>query len=222
MRAVSRPVLAAAIGCLLAWQAGAEAGEIKGKVDVKRRSSGYNPGKAYGHGGAFEKPEPKPEFTEAQNVVIYVEMKDSTLFTRSDTRPKLIQRAKTFIPPVLPVLLGTTVDFPNEDAIYHNVFSYSRPKRFDLGRYPTGSSRSVTFDKPGLVKVACEIHKDMVAYILVLETPYFAVPGRDGQFAMPDLPSGHCRVHVWHPDLPAQVVEVFIPKMGALELNFIL
>ena len=212
------------IGLLLVCTGALEAGELRGKVEVRTHVSSPegNPGMAYGHGGMFEKPEPKPAFTEAQSVIIYVEGRDSVSHAPPQSHPQMVQRAKTFIPPVLPVLIGTTVDFPNEDKIYHNVFSYSKPKKFDLGRYPTGSSKSVMFDKPGLVKVFCEIHKDMVAYVLVLETPFFAVPNPAGDFDLPDLPVGQYRVHIWHPALPPQVQDVFVPKSGAVEVNFIL
>ncbi len=205
----------------------AGAGEVRGRVEVRSRvsDSGGSPSSAYGHGGAFEaRAEPRPDFSEAQSVVLYVEVKGFSTPSPPAAHPQLVQRAKTFIPPVLPVLVGTTVDFPNEDKIYHNVFSYGSVKRFDLGRYPTGSSRSVTFDKPGLVKVFCEIHKDMAAYILVLETPFFAVPDREGEFVLRDLPPGRHLIKVWHPypALPHREKEVVVPESGVVEVDFVL
>ncbi len=224
MRSGWRTTVVCGVGCVLFLGGEVRAGELRGRVEVRNHISGReeNPGIAYGHGGAFEKPVPKPVFTEAQNVIIYAEGRDTIAHAPPRHHPQMVQRAKTFIPPVLPVLVGTTVDFPNEDKIYHNVFSLTRTKKFDLGRYPTGASKSVTFDKPGVVKVYCEIHKDMVAYIMVLKTPFFAVPEPDGAFALQDLPSGHYRVHVWHPALPLQVQDVFIPVSGGPEIRFVL
>ena len=87
-----------------------------------------------------------------------------------------------FAPHVLPVRVGSVVRFPNLDPFFHNVFSYSKPKRFDLGKYPTGHSRSVRFTSPGVIQVFCEIHEFMSAYILVLAHSYFAMPASDGRF----------------------------------------
>src|SRR5215831_15090682 len=114
-----------------------------------------------------------------------------SLLARTAGTPRLVQRDQSFDPRVLAVAVGTTVEFPNADPIFHNVFSVSPVKRFDLGRYPKGHSKRVTFDKPGLVNVYCEIHTNMAAYVLVLPHHAFAQPGADGAFALPDLPPGH-------------------------------
>jgi len=91
-----------------------------------------------------------------------------------------------------------SVEFPNGDPIFHNVFSLSKPASFDLGRYPKGSSRSVRFDKPGMVKVFCHIHSDMSAVIVVLDNPYFATPDRHGRYSIDGLPPGEYTVVGWH------------------------
>lgn len=106
---------------------------------------------------------------------------------------------KQFIPEVLPVLVGTTVEFPNNDIVYHNVFSLFKAKPFDLGIYEQGGSKSVTFDQSGLVKVYCNIHSQMVAYVLVLENPYFTITDREGRFMIPDVPEGAATVRTWYP-----------------------
>ena len=116
-------------------------------------------------------------------------------FSRAAVRVQINRR---FVPELLPVTIGTTVDFPNFDPFFHNAFSYSKTKKFDLGRYPTGKSRSVTFDKPGAVRVFCEIHSDMNCIILVLETPYFAYPDAEGRFKIENVPEGEYFVKVWH------------------------
>jgi len=119
------------------------------------------------------------------------------------------QRGETFIPHVLAIRTGTTVNFPNSDHIYHNVFSLSQPARFDLGRYPTGQSKAVRFDRPGGVRVFCEIHSHMSAFILVFDHPYFTLTGPDGTFSLEGIPPGTHDVRAWNEgDLsdPARVV----------------
>ncbi len=112
--------------------------------------------------------------------------------------PRVVQFNRRFIPEVLPVVAGTTIDVPNFDPFFHNAFSYSKTKKFDLGRYPTGKSRSVTFDKPGPVRVFCEIHSDMNCVILVLENPYFAYPDAEGRFKIENVPEGEYLLKIWH------------------------
>ena len=102
----------------------------------------------------------------------------------------------------LAVPVGATVEFPNLDPFFHNVFSYSKTKRFDLGRYPAGNSESVTFDKPGIVSIFCEIHYSMRAYVHVLDTPYFAVSDDERHFEIDDVEPGEYVLHVWQENLP--------------------
>ncbi len=104
---------------------------------------------------------------------------------------------KQFQPRILTVTQGTTVEFPNDDTILHNVFSLSGKNRFDLGLYRRGDSKKTTLDHPGIVQIFCNVHHSMVAYILVLDTPFFATPGRDGRFNLPGLP-GKGKLVAWH------------------------
>jgi plastocyanin len=134
-------------------------------------------------------------------------------------RAELRQRHQEFVPRVLPITVGSTVDFPNDDPFYHNVFSYSSAKRFDLGRYGKGKSSAQTFDHPGLVKVFCDIHSDMAAYVVVLETSYYASPVADGGFVIRDVPPGDYTVTSWHPDLGEWSGEVAVPAEGAAALD---
>ncbi len=124
------------------------------------------------------------------------------------------QRDQSFVPRVVSVPVGTEVDFPNQDPIYHNVFSVSPPARFDLGKYPKGQSRRVRMVKPGLVKVFCDIHADMAAFILVLPNRAFARPAEDGSYRLPDLPPGRYTLSWWHPDFPGGSREVTVPASG--------
>ncbi len=111
--------------------------------------------------------------------------------------PQISQKNKTFIPDVLPIVVGQSVRFTNEDNIIHNVFSTSKARTFDLGKPRVGESRSVSFDQTGLVDVYCDIHEQMVATILVLPNRAFAVTGPDGHFALSGIPPGHYSIFAW-------------------------
>jgi len=128
--------------------------------------------------------------------------------------PKLAQHDQTFVPRVQIVVVGGSVNFPNEDPIYHNVFSVSPVKRFDLGKYPRGQSRRVTFPKAGVINVYCDIHADMSAFIVVVPNRAFTRPDAEGRFALPELPEGRYTVHAWHPDRPETRAELQVPASG--------
>jgi hypothetical protein len=134
---------------------------------------------------------------EIKNVVVY--LKDAAFRGPLPlTRGELRQEHETFVPHVLVVTRGSTVDFPNDDPIFHNVFSLSSAATFDLRRYPRGESRSRTFPTAGIVKVYCNIHSHMSATILVMDHPYFAIPNADGSFELSNVPVGEYTVVGWH------------------------
>ena len=115
------------------------------------------------------------------------------------TKPRvvLLQKNKTFEPHLLVIPVGSEVDFPNHDPFFHNVFSLFEGKRFDLGLYESGSTRSIRFDRAGVSYLFCNIHSDMSAVIVTLDTPYYAISDRAGQVAIPDVPAGRYTLHVW-------------------------
>ncbi len=113
-------------------------------------------------------------------------------------RAEMTQRNKRFTPHILPIAVGTTVDFPNFDPIYHNAFSNFDGQIFDVGLYPPGTTRSVLFRREGIVRVFCEIHSTMSAVIVVLRSPYFTTSNKTGEFSIANLPSGSYRLHVFH------------------------
>ena len=113
------------------------------------------------------------------------------------THATMLQKGKTFMPHVLPVMAGTTVDFPNSDPIFHNAFSSYSGQIFDVGLYPPGTSRSVRFTRPGVLRVFCNIHPAMSAIMLVLTTPYFVKTAKNGAFEM-DVPPGEYELSVFH------------------------
>jgi plastocyanin len=112
---------------------------------------------------------------------------------------RMTQKELTFLPSLLPVQAGTRVEFPNLDDTYHNIFSYSVPKRFDLGRYRPDEKPvpSQTFDLPGLVTLRCDIHEHMRGLILVLATPHFAMTDAEGRFRLGGLPAGNYTLKAW-------------------------
>jgi plastocyanin len=146
-----------------------------------------------------------------RDVVVYLEGPNAHIGPGPGAgKPQLKQINQAFDPHVLGVSVGTTVDFPNGDLVYHNVFSYSKAKKFDLGYYGKGKSKTVTFDKPGVVQVFCDIHSTMSAYVLVVDTPFVTQPDENGAFQFPDLPDGTYTLRVWHPDLGDRSVKVTV------------
>jgi plastocyanin len=117
---------------------------------------------------------------------------------RPSGHAQILQKNKTFSPHILVVTTGTTVDFPNNDPIFHNAFSNFEGKVFDIGLYPPGTSRSVRLDRPGVVRVFCNIHPTMSAVIAVVSTPYFATSRKDGRFQIANVPPGEYTLHVMH------------------------
>jgi len=125
---------------------------------------------------------------------------DAQAKTEADPGPAhIITRGDTFVPRVLAVSAGAAVEFRNPDGVYHNTFSISRSKRFDLGKLAPGASRSVTFDKPGIVNLYCDLHPNATGFVLVLPTAVFAHADASGTFALPALPQGTYTVTAWHP-----------------------
>lgn len=130
---------------------------------------------------------------------------------------RMDQFGQKFVPRILAIVSGQEVEFHNSDKVFHNIFSYSPPKKFDLGRYPKGKSRSVTFVKPGAVQVYCDIHSDMRADIIVAPTRRFALIGPDGRFRIEGVPRGTHTVRVWLPSGERSAV-VDVPEKGTAAL----
>ena len=131
-----------------------------------------------------------------ENVVVWLDSPGARSGARS-REVVLDQRNLSFSPSVLVVRVGTTVKLPNDDRVFHNVFSFHNGKRFDLGLYPVGAVRYVTFDQPGLSRIFCNIHANMAAYVMAVDSPYYAISGRDGQFEVPSVEPGRYTYHAW-------------------------
>jgi plastocyanin len=137
----------------------------------------------------------------------------------AETLATMEQEGIAFDPPVLPVREGTTVTFPNLDPVYHNVLSYSTAKRFDLGRYPRGETRTVRFEKQGVVRLACEIHEHMKGYIVVLRHTHFTTTGAKGAFTLEGVPAGTHRIAAWHDKFTIDPVTVTVTAGKPLSLT---
>jgi plastocyanin len=158
--------------------------------------------------------------SELRHVVVYLQ--DAPTRAIPPVRAAIRQEDETFTPRVVAVPVGSTVEFPNDDPIYHNVFSLSRVRTFNLGRFPQGQTRQVRFDKAGLVRVFCEIHSHMSATVMVFDHPWFAVPGDDGRFSLPAVPPGEREITAWHERLGDTTVQVQVEAGRDAAADFVL
>jgi plastocyanin len=152
--------------------------------------------------------------------VVYLE--GSFPKSKSSATKQVAQKDLTFVPSLLPVQVGTRVEFPNFDDLYHSIFSYSPAKRFDLGRYRPDERPipSEVFDKPGLVTLRCDIHEHMRGLILVLDTPYFVVSNADGRYQMNALPAGHYTLKGWIDSKTTREQSVDLKNGETLHVDF--
>jgi plastocyanin len=155
--------------------------------------------------------------------VVYLDPAPRAAFdAREEPHASLDQRDETFVPHVLAIVAGTTVDFPNNDRTYHNVFSLSKTRSFDLGRYAAGHSKSVRFERPGIVRVFCDIHSHMSAFILVFAHRYFAVTDDAGEYHIDNVPPGTYTVVAWNEAMAQDSGRATVPDGGGeVELSFL-
>lgn len=180
-------------------------GRIQGTVAISNALSARRPQfRIYAEPGSGSTPPAGPRdpiAAELRNVVVYLDGPIPGALSQTPARGTMAQRGERFVPHVLPILQGATVDFPNDDPVYHNVFSLSSATGkggMDLGRYPKGSSKSWTFDRVGTVRVACHIHSDMSAVVLVLPNPFFTTPDESHKYTLTDVPEGDYTIVGFH------------------------
>ena len=192
-------------------------GAIRGRVELRRAPAPIERRPGVADLGTAE----RHDLPNLLRSVVYLETAPRSAFgTEESGHAVMDQRNETFVPHVLAITTGTTVDFPNSDKFYHNVFSLSKTRRFDLGRYATGDSKHVTFDHPGIVRVFCEIHSHMNAYILVFNHRYFAISDDEGRYHIENIPPGPYSVVAWHEGASADPRPVTVPDGGTAELDF--
>ena len=183
-----------------AWVVPAESGVLFGKVEIRSKNQqplGVNSG-----------------------VVVYLKEVNGNKGFSSKTRPAMASENMKFSPDILPILVGTSVVFPNKDDSIHNAFSTSEAKKFDFGRYGYGEENSVSFDKPGVVNVFCKIHPQMAGTILVLENPYFTTTDENGNYTLKDIPAGNYTLVSWFPFGNSQEKKVELTKESKTEADF--
>ncbi len=175
----------------------AATGAIRGRVDVRggRTARDIRPDpNGLGMGTPVAR-----EPLDRRRSVVYLESAPRAAFEQNeDRRARMDQRNEQFVPHVLAIVAGTWVDFPNDDSTYHNVFSLSKAKDFNLGRYAAGKSKAVRFERPGIVRVFCDIHSHMSAFILVFAHRFFAVTDDEGRYRIDNVPPGTYTVAVWN------------------------
>lgn len=173
---------------------------VTAEIEIVNRS-GTGPGSAAGR-------------SDASNVALWLVPLDTAAQAAAATAPQepspqLVQRNKTFHPHVVIVEVGTVVEFPNKDPFFHNIFSLFDGKRFDLGLYESGSTRTVRFDRPGVSFLFCNIHAEMSAVVVAVETPYFTLSDAAGRVGISEVPNGHYEMHVWYErSLPEDLKEL--------------
>jgi len=160
--------------------------------------------------------------SDRRRSVVYLDPAPRAAFdARDEPHARLDQRDEQFVPHVLAIVAGTVVDFPNNDRTYHNVFSLSKTRSFDLGRYSAGRSKAIRFDQPGIVRVFCDIHSHMSAFILVFAHRYFAVTDEDGSYHIDNVPPGQYTVVAWNEAMPTETGRAQVPEGGGeVELPF--
>ena len=158
-----------------------------------------------------------------ENVVVFVEEVDGNDYPAPEEHGIIDQFNLTFVPHVLAVQKGTTIDFPNSDAVRHNVFSPPDCcKQFNLGTYDVGVVKQVTFDKSCDVPLLCNVHAEMSAFVVVVDNPYFAVTLRDGTFKIDNIPPGEYTLKAWHEKLKTVTQEVRVEAGKTTDAGFVL
>ncbi|MGD9903428.1 MAG: carboxypeptidase regulatory-like domain-containing protein [Vicinamibacterales bacterium] len=194
-------LLALLTGAAAPWAAAAvrqptpATGSIRGRLDIRRLASPPQPRPTVGeHGGRAGR-----GLADVRRGLVYLDTAPRRAFDDPEpTRAVMDQRNETFVPRLVAITAGSVVDFPNSDRTYHNVFSLSRARRFDLGRYASGRSKAVRFDRPGVVRVFCDIHSHMSAFVVVFTHPFFRVTDPDGRYRLDQVPPGTYTVVGWY------------------------
>ncbi|MEE8541734.1 MAG: plastocyanin/azurin family copper-binding protein [Desulfobacterales bacterium] len=167
------------------------------------------------------------------NVLVFITKAPAVDLDFSKVKFIIDQKDLTFMPHILPVPVGATVFFPNHDKVDHNVFSLSRTQKFNFGSYKPGENKSIRFDKPGIVELRCDVHAEMMAYIMVMKNPFFGVSDAKGRFQIPDpdylkqagltgietIPAGKYTVKTWHEKLKSKKQTIEIPADGTVSIK---
>ena len=194
----------------------AAAGRVSGAVKLTLANTAPSSATAYERRSVAPRPKAQPEL---RNVVIFFADLPGKA---APMQASIAQRDEQFVPHLVAVTAGSSVAFPNQDPFFHNVFSLSRGASFNLGRYPSGASRSRVVAKPGIIKVFCEIHSHMSAVIRVFDHPWFTVPSEEGTFTIDNVPVGEYTLAAWHERIGERRDRVTIRAGATTQINFTL
>ena len=194
-------------------------GTIRGLVTLPAGATGRRP--SVSRPGKVSAADRQQDALDRQTSVVYLDnMPRGMAGETVERHARLDQRGERFVPHIVAIGVGGTVDFPNSDATFHNVFSLSDVRSFDLGRYATGKSKTVKFDKPGVVRVFCDIHAHMSAFIFVFAHPYFDVTDGQGRYRIDGVPAGSHQLVLWNESIEPETRQVTVPDGGEVEVNF--
>ena len=210
-------ILRLALVTLFLFPAHAVAGEISGRITVSRRitknrlvTAGYQP-----RGPVIDGPSIRASSSEYQHIVVFLE--GEGLERAKPVNERIRQKNRAFTPELVVIPVGSTLSFPNDDSIFHNIYSLSNAKSFDLGYYPQNESRSITVAKPGVIQIYCHLHKEMSAAILVAPNRWYTKVPENGQFRFSNVPPGEYRLVVWHKSAGFFRRNITVPESGEVQ-----
>ncbi|MDK9698812.1 MAG: hypothetical protein OEM52_01495 [bacterium] len=208
-------VLLIAVAGLLLPPLAAYGGEIRGTASLPSERSGFRPISPFARSRTTS-----VNIKSANTIIVYLE--ESPGLTRGNPpaiQPVMDQKNYSIVPHLLTIVAGTTVRFPNSDDVFHNLFSLSAAKKFDLGRYPNGVSKEVRFEKAGDIRIYCDIHPTMSGVILVVPNKFHTTANEAGEFELSDVPAGTYTICGWHELYPKTGTSVKVPETGTVEVR---
>jgi plastocyanin len=207
----------------------AGAGTIVGRVHAEGKAGAEQDANCGNYDDKTLKFAEKVDYASLRDFVVYIDQDVGTNAVVPPEKPVLVvttnkvsQKGAMFIPHVLPIVKGTTVEWPNRDEIFHNVYSDSDAKQFDLGLYKDPEIKRVKFETPGRVDIFCSIHSSMSCVVLVLRNPHFAMTDRKGVYTIMNVPAGTYRLKAWHERLPSDRKTIVVPENGKVTVDFTL
>ncbi len=215
---------------LLSMLASADAGTITGRVHAEGKAGADQDANCGNYDDKALKFAEKIDYASLHDFVVYIDQDVGTNAVVAPDKPvqvvttkkEVSQKGAMFNPHILPIVKGTTVEWPNRDELFHNVYSDSEAKQFDLGLYKDPEIKRVTFDTPGRVDIFCSIHSSMSCVVLVLRNPYFATTNKKGVYTITNVPAGTYKLKAWHERLPSDRKIIIVPESGNVTVDFTL